>query len=164
MSATNLGLDSLAHPLWLVTANLLGDSIAILDIDRFVDVLMHYLTTLIGDLSALLEDDLLLPDLLHLDALFRGYVVAVLHRHHLRPVLFNNLAILCWLFYAMLPCVASRGFRVDLNGFALFVVTPRPGVLGLSSVTFHLRTFLADVVLVAVALLKHRGADVASAS
>ena len=164
MTAAHLSFDNLTNPLWLVATNLLCDGLTILNFDRFGDVLVDSLAALLRVLRALLVDDLLLLDLLHLDAFGRRDVVAVLHRDHLCPVLFNNLAILCWLFYAMLPCVASRGFRVDLNGLALFVVTPRPGVLGLSSVTFHLRTFLADVVLVAVALLKHRGADVASAS
>ena len=47
MSTTNLGLDSPAHPLWLVAANILGDSLTILDIDRFGDVYVHSLATLI---------------------------------------------------------------------------------------------------------------------
>ena len=79
MSATNLGLDSPAHPLWLVAANILGDSLTILDNNRFGDVNVHCLATLFGDLVALRVDDLLLPDLLHLDAVGRGDVVAVLH-------------------------------------------------------------------------------------
>ena len=122
MSATNLGLDSPAHPLWLVAANILGDSLTILDIDRFGDVYVHCLATLIGDLIALRVDDLLLPDLLHLDAVGRGDVVAVLHWHHRRLLQFNNLAILYWLFYAILHCVVSRS--VDINRLALFVVAP----------------------------------------
>ena len=122
MSATNLGLDSPAHPLWLVAANILGDSLTILDNNRFGDVYVHCLATLIGDLVALRVDDLLLPDLLHLDAVIGGDVVAVLHWHHRRLLQFNNLAILCWPFYAILLRVVSRS--VDINRLAHFVGAP----------------------------------------
>ena len=163
MPAAHLSFDNLTNPLWLVATNLFGDGITLLIVDRFGDVLVDSLAPLVRVLRALLVDNLLLPDLRHLLAVGGGDVVAVLHRHHLRLVLLYNLAILCWLFHAMFACVASLGFLVNLNGFAYFVVAPRPGILGLSSVTFHLGTFLADAVLVAVALLKHRGAYVAGA-
>ena len=162
MAATDLSLDSLTNPLRLVAANLLRHSLALLVGVRLGDVLVDSLAALVGVLKALLVDDLLLLDLLHLDAALSGDVVAVLPLHHLRLLLLNNRAILCRFFYAMFVRVRFI-FRVDINRFARWVVAPRPGMLDRAFVAFHHWAFLADVVLVAVALLKHRGADVAGA-
>ena len=163
MSTANLSLDSFALPFRLEATNLLCDGLTLLKVDWFGDVLVDSLAPLLRVLGALLVDDLLLPDLLHRDAVGRRDVVAVLHRHHLCLLLLNILTILGGFFHTMFPCVGSLGFRVDHFGLALFVFAPRPGVLDRSSVTFLLRAFFADVVLVAIALLKHRRADFAGA-
>ena len=123
MAATDLSLDSLTNRLRLEATNPLGHRIALLIVFWLGDVLVDSLAALLGVLSALLVDDLLLSDLLHLDAALRGDVAAVLPLHHLRLLLLNHRAILCWGFYAMFFWVRLI-LRVDFNRFAHFVVAP----------------------------------------
>ena len=84
MSSAHLGLDSFADPIWLVTANLFGYSLAILDGDHYFNIFVDNLASRIRNFAALRIDNLLLPDLLHRLAFRCGHVIAVFHWHHLR--------------------------------------------------------------------------------
>ena len=164
MVATNLLLLSLTNLHWSGAANLLGYRVAPLKVFRLLGVYVFCFAAPLGVLKALLVRDLLLPNLLHRAALGFGDVFAVVALHHLRLLPLNNRAILYRCFCALFAW--GRHFlRLDLNRSANWVIAPRPCMPGRSFVAFLRWAFLAVlVVLVAVALLIHRGADVAGAA